>query len=183
MICHGGRARTGPRPQPPALLDGVVQGAGGRQMVRQMRVRVEIRTALQCFPLRPVLGQRPPGPVAAVPERYGERAGRHSLCRHRGERVLFVRSLLLWQRPQVGAPAGGAPVEAGQLGLQLDDPEHERGRAPGDRRIPGLFEPAEQDLRLGLHRRRQACLIARTHPATAGRSSSSCPVWRAEPSA
>ena len=83
MICHGGRARTGPRTEPPALLDGVVQDAGGRQVVRQMRVRVEIRTALQCLPLRPVLGQCPPGPVAAVPERHGQRAGRHKRRRQR----------------------------------------------------------------------------------------------------
>ena len=43
---------------------------------------------------------------------------------------------------------GAAPVEAGQLGLQPDRPEHERGRALLHCRVPGLLQPAEQDLRL-----------------------------------
>ena len=125
------------------------------------------------FPVRPVLGQRPPGPVAAVPERHGERAGRHSLRRRGRFRLAgpgqgLAGPGLIRQRPQVGAPAGGAPVEAGQLGLQLDDPEHERGRALGHRRIPGLFEPPEQDLRLGLHRRPPG-LPYRPHPPGDGR--------------
>ena len=52
------------------------------------------------------------------------------------------------QGPQAGAAVGAAPVEAGQFGLQLHDPDHERGRALLHRGVPGLLEPAEQDLRL-----------------------------------